>query len=113
MAKEQFNDFYARAARIERARDIGHGFEAVGTLGRSHYYRAQRRRLNYIGPAVVIFACFFGVKAAMHYDVGHDSYQERVERMTASNLLERMGGYMMQADPVTVWLSDRLNQYLG
>lgn len=113
MAKEQFDRFYARAAKLERARGLGYGFEAVGTLGRSHYVRPHRRRLNFIAPAVVIACCFFGVKATMHADLGHEGYDLRVERMIGSGGLEHIGGLMMQADPVTVWLSDRMGQYLG
>lgn len=114
MAQEQHDKFYARAARLERSRALGHGFEAVGTLGRSHYHRAQRRHFSFIGPVLVVATCFFAVKVAMHYDVGHDSYQDRVERMIAADAPgQKMGGFLMQADPVTVWLSDRIRQYLG
>ena len=37
----------------------------------------------------------------------------RVMAMQASDGFERLGGVLMQADPVTLWLSDQIRHYLN
>lgn len=112
MADQDLTEFYERVARIEKARAQGFGFEAEGTLGRSHYYRPTRRTPRIIGPLFVVIACFFAVKAAMHQEVGDALYRQRVDQMRASSGIERLGGIIMKADPVTLWLSRQLGALL-
>lgn len=103
--------FYGRIARIERARAKGYGFEAAGTLGRASYQvRPTHRRNPTFRIIVLVAVCAFGLKAAIHQTVGPDSYRQRVERLMTGEGFDRFGGWLMQADPVTVWLSDQIGQ---
>lgn len=108
MADQNLSEFYARVARVEKARAKGYGFEAEGTLGRSFYNRRRSRRPALFGPLMIVLACGIGLKAAMYYQVGEKAYQDRVHRLMESDGFERLGGYLMQADPVTRYLSDRI-----
>lgn len=101
MADPNLIDFYGRIARIERARSKGFGFEAAGALGRSHYYRAPKKRRSLLAPLVLVALSIVGVKGMILHSVGADSYNDRVASLMSSEGFDRLGGWMMQADPVS------------
>jgi len=107
-------DFYNRVGRLQKAHAAGYGFEAVGTLGRSHYSRrTQKRRTGLILPVLFVGMAVFGLKGTIHYHVGADTYETRVSSMSAGEGFDRLGAVLMQADPVTVWLSGQMQERLG
>ncbi len=114
MVETQYSEFYARAARLERARLMGMGFEAPGTLGRSHFqrHRPMWRPLRLIGPLLMVLICGVGLKAAIHARIGDDLYQQRVAALLDGRDFARLGGAFMQPDPLTLWLSPRVAPYL-
>lgn len=101
----QLQDFYARIARVEAAHARGLGFEAKGTLGRSHYHRPERRRFTILKPLLVTLLCVTTLKAAILREIGTETYTARVAELTAGAGVDRIGGYLMTADAATVWLS--------
>lgn len=105
MAGQNLAEFYARAARIEQARAAGYGFEAEGSLGRSHYRKPQRRRVRPLGPVLVLILCFIALKVALLGQVGPAAYQARLGTMQAQGGLAALGATLMQVDPVTRWAS--------
>ncbi|MBL4915842.1 hypothetical protein [Szabonella alba] len=107
-------DFYDRVGRLQKAHASGQGFEALGTLGRSHYSRKERkRRSGLILPLLFVALAVFGLKATIHYNVGDQTYQDRVVMMRQGEGFDRLGAALMQADPVTLWLSDRLRDQMS
>ena len=108
----QLQDFYSRIARVEAAHSRGWGFEAKGTLGRSHYNLPDRRRFNIIKPLLVTLLCVTTLKAVILREIGTETYAARVTELTASTGVDRIGGYLMTADAGTVWLSAQLDRYL-
>jgi hypothetical protein len=107
-------DFYGRVAKINRDHAKGYGFESVGTLGRSHYYRPQRKSpLRYILPVATIILCTVALKGAIHHSIGGEVYQARVDTLVASEGIDRLGGYLMVADPATLWVSGKLTESFG
>lgn len=112
MSDPNLGDFRSRIAKIEKDRAKGYGFEADGTLGRSHYYRPTRRRRALVGPLLVVLACAFGLKGVIHYKIGAESYDARVAQLMAGQSVERLGGVLLSADPVTLFIADRLHQLL-
>jgi hypothetical protein len=109
MADPNMVDFYKRASRLERDRARGRGFEAPGTLGRSYYYRPAPPRRSMLWPALFLIAAAFVIKAGIFYATGPGIYNERVANLQASTgSVERVGGWLMQADPVTIWLADKI-----
>ena len=108
----QLQDFYARIARVEAAHARGLGFEANGTLGRSHYHRPERRRFTLLKPLLVTLLCVTTLKAVILNEIGTETYTARVAELTAGAGVDRIGGYLMTADAATVWLSGRMEQYL-
>ena len=101
MADPNLIDFYGRIARIEKARSKGFGFEAVGTLGRSTSSRAPKKRRSLLAPALFIALSVIGMKGTILHSVGEASYNDRIAALMSSGGIDRLGGWMMQADPVT------------
>ncbi len=107
-------DFYGRVAKINRDHARGYRFESVGTLGRSFYSRSPRRSpLRFVMPLLTVALCAVGLKAAIHYSIGAEVYQARVDALMASQGFDRIGAYLMVADPATVWLSGKLTETFG
>lgn len=112
MTDPNLTDFYGRVARIERARAKGYGFEAPGTLGRSYYTRPAPRRRSFLGPVLFLLCCAFLLKGAMYNQVGASLYNDRVAALMGGEGIERVGGWLMQADVVTIFVSDKIGALL-
>ena len=108
MTDPNLTDFYGRVSRIQRARAKGYGFEAPGTLGRSYYYRPQAKRRSILGPVLFLLICAFLMKGAIYHNVGADSYKSRVAALMAGQGIDSVGGWLMQADPVTLYVADKI-----
>lgn len=109
MSDPNMVEFYKRAARLERDRARGYGFEAPGALGRSYYRRAAPRRRSLLWPALFLILVGFGLKGAILYATGAELYGERVAALRDSDgMVEQVGGWVMQADPVTEWVSRQI-----
>lgn len=113
MSDPSIADFNTRIARIRTARAKGHGFEAEGTLGRSFYTRSDprfRRRLRIPVLRPLVFALVFGtvLKALFLHHLGAPAYDARVAGLTAGSGIDRIGGWLMQADPVTSSLARQI-----
>ncbi len=113
MTDPNLTDFYGRVARIQRARVKGYGFESPGTLGRSYYHRPQAKRRSIVAPVLFLLICGFLMKGAIYHNVGASSYNGRVAALMTGHGIDRVGGWMMQADPVTLYVSDKIAQGLG
>lgn len=102
-------DFYGRIARIEKARAKGHGFEAPGTLGRSYCHRPPKKRRSLLTPVLFVALAVIGLKGMILHSVGEDSYNDRVAQLMSSEGLDRLGGWMMQVDPVTHLAAEQIS----
>ena len=112
MADPNMTDFYGRVARIQKARAKGYGFEASGTLGRSHYFKASYRRRSVLGPLVFLLLCGFLLKGVMYQQIGAETYYARVTALRAGAGVDRVGGWLMQTDPVTVFVAGKVDAVL-
>lgn len=105
-------EFQNRVTRIEKAREDGFGFEAVGTLGRSFYTRAARRgrRLRFPLFRLLLVGFVFGtiLKALLLSHLGTTPYQDRVAQMAAAGGLHQVGAWVLWADPVTLALARQI-----
>jgi hypothetical protein len=108
MSDQNLVDFYGRVARIERARAEGRGFEADGTLGRSHFLRPTHRRRPVLRVVIFALVCLFGLKGAILFTIGPESYGARLARLESGQQIDRLAAWLMQADPVTVWVAERI-----
>ncbi len=113
MTDPNITDFYTRVARLQKARAKGHGFEAAGALGRSFYHRPTSRRRLVLVPVVFLLVCGVLLKGIIHHAVGATVYQDRVATLTAGKGVEPVGGWLMQADPVTLLVSAQITRVLA
>jgi hypothetical protein len=111
MADLNLVDFYGRVARIEKDHARGYGFEAVGTLGRSgSSRRAAKSPFRFLKPVLMVFVCSVALKGAIHHQIGANTYDARVDNLLSGAGFDRLGGMLMQADPITVWFSGELKK---
>jgi hypothetical protein len=106
MSDPSIAEFNTRIARIQKARAKGHGFEAAGTLGRSFYTKGDpryRRRLSFpvLRPLIVTLVLCTALKALFLHQLGPDAYNARVAGLMSGEGIDRIGGWIMHADPVT------------
>lgn len=108
MADPNLVDFYSRVAHFEKARASGYGFDAAGTLGRSAFAKPARKRRSTLPMLLMVASCGLLLKGAIHHAVGASSYNDRVDALIAGEGFDRLGGWLMQADPATVYVSDKI-----
>jgi len=102
------NQFYSRVSRIEKAHAKGYGFEAAGTIGRKPPSRAGARLLKLAKPLVLGLALGVALKGTIHYYVGPQTYESRVSALAAGTGFDPVGAWLMQADPITLYVSSQL-----
>ncbi len=108
MADPNLKDFYRRVSRIQKAHAKGFGMEAAGTLGRSYYAKPKKSDRSILLPVLMVMMCGFGLKGAIHYNVGADIYQDRVSNLMQGEGFDRLGGWLMQPDPVTLFVAAQI-----
>lgn len=103
MVDLNMRDFHQRVGRIERTHKNGGGFEAAGTLGMSYYnnLRKPRRTTNWVTPMMLVLSTVVCIKAAVLSNVGTANYNERIALLQSGDAADRIGAYMLQADPLT------------
>lgn len=108
-------DFQGRIGRIDRVHDRGGGSEAPGTLGMTYYnaHRHRRRFPRWPLTIVVMLAILFLLKAMLHVTIGPSAYDYKVASLRNGTGLDRAGALLLQADPVTLLLADRIRWIKG
>jgi uncharacterized membrane protein YhaH (DUF805 family) len=108
-------NFQGRIGRIEKVHDRGGGSEAPGTLGMT-YYNARRRRRRFPRwplTILVMLAILFLLKAMLHVSIGSSAYDYKVAALRNGTGLDRTGALLLQADPVTLLIADRIRWIKG
>lgn len=108
MQDTNLTEFYSRVARFEKERSMGYGHEAPGTLGRKRFHARAKSRKSILLPLCLVLSSAFGLKGAILHSVGADAYQHRVERLNAGEGFDRLGGWLMQVDPVTAYVAEKI-----
>ena len=72
--------------------------------------RARRKRRSYIFPMVMVLCAGFGLKGMIYQSVGAVSYDQRVQALAVGEGFDRLGGWLMQADPVTVYVAGKITE---
>lgn len=110
MADPNLTDFYSNVSRLEKRHAQGYRFDAAGTLG--GYRRVKSHRRSFIKPLLLVLCSGIALKAMIYQNVGHDAYANRVSALQAGQGMDLLGGFLMQADPVTVFVADKISQGL-
>lgn len=102
MHDPNLRNFYNRVGRIAETHRRGGGFEAEGTLGMADFRSDVRvRRMGLLGPVALILGTVVLIKAAIFVSIGEAAYAERVARLSSGTSADRIGAYVLQADPLT------------
>ena len=112
MTDPNMRDFYSRVTRIERTHAKGYAFLAEGTLGRAPRPARRSRLVPVLRSAMFLVMGVICLKGVLNYQVGPDLYDQRVERLAAGDEVERIGATIMWADPASVWVADRLRDWM-
>lgn len=115
MVDRNLQNFYGRLGRIEDIHRAGGGFEADGTLGMAFYNARRRRgrRLGVLAPLALVAATILGLKAVVHATVGTELYEARVAELRDAGGVQAVGAYVLQADPATVAISEKIGSLLN
>ena len=107
MQDPNMDDFFSRLDRIERTHRSGGGFEAAGTLGMTYYnsLKHQKRRGSWIFPAAMVCLAVVAIKAGVLSNIGETAYADRIAALEAGGMADRVGAWVVQADPLTMKLS--------
>jgi hypothetical protein len=107
MFDPNMHDFQGRIARIQKTHAAGGGFEAEGTLGMYYYnsLKVQRRRGVWIFPTALVFATILFIKAGVLASIGADAYAGRIASLKGGGMVDVMGAWVLQADPLTIKLA--------
>ena len=114
MVDRNLRNFYGRLGRIERIHQAGGGFEANGALGMSYFRprRVARRRGGLVGPLMLVLMTIIVIKAMVHASIGAELYEERIAALRAGDSAERIGAYVLQADPLTLAIAGQFRKII-
>jgi hypothetical protein len=108
---EQHRQFGSRVKRIDRRhRKLADGFATNMTHDGLIIPVPRRRRLRVPFAGIAMLAVGLIVVKGMAYSLlGSSVYEARIASLAEGAQIERVGAWVMQADPLTVWVSDRVS----
>ncbi|MEZ5911485.1 MAG: hypothetical protein R3D84_03995 [Paracoccaceae bacterium] len=114
MADPNLEDFHGRLRRIEAIQRRGGGFEAAGTLGRSFFGKQHkvRARNGIWRPLLLVALSVVFLKGVIHNQIGADHYNLRVAELAQGSSVDRLGAFVMKADPATLWVSAKVRDLM-
>lgn len=109
MADKQMDQFGSRLKRIGQThRKLSNGY--VTTINHDGLIvavpRRRRLRVPFAGIALVAIG-LIAFKGIVYFQLGAPGYEARVAQLAAGSTVERAGAWIMQADPLTVWVSEQ------
>lgn len=73
----------------------------------------RRRQVRISGRAVFLFLlAFIGFKAFLVANLGLLTYEDRLGRLNAGTKIEQAGAFVMQADPLTMFVASKIGPVL-
>jgi hypothetical protein len=104
---DQFREFDDRLRKIDRQhRRLAHGYTA--TIGRDGLLvavpRRRRVRVPLLGLTLIALG-FIAFKGLAYNHLGASAYESRVAGLAQGTTTERIGAWVMQADPLTQWFA--------
>lgn len=107
-------NFSQRLKRIDRRHEkLARGYVTV--INSDGLMVAQPRRSNLRFPwkaAALVVLLLFTFKGLVLANLGAERYAESVISLENGTPVEQVGGWVMQADPLTVWIAGRLEPLL-
>lgn len=111
---DAFFDFDNRLRRINTSRiKLANGYvSVVGDDGLIVVKPRRRRNMLPLRALAFVIIGFMGFKVMILAALGEPVYQDRVETLRAGSTVERAGAWVMQADPISTSVADKVRSYL-
>ncbi|MBV1867979.1 MAG: hypothetical protein KUG69_08755 [Marinosulfonomonas sp.] len=114
MADIKQMQFGMRLKRIDQHhRSLAKGY--VTSINHDGLIIAKPHRRASRAPLRGIFLCLFTLimfKGFLFAQLGETAYGDRLASLDHGTILEKVGAYIMTADPATVWISERIQTYI-
>lgn len=108
MTDIQHGQFVQRLRRIgDTNRKMAHGHVAVMNV--DGLIVAQPMKVKSNSTVRSLFLCLiilWAFKIFLHASIGGAAYQERVSALQAGSMVQKLGAFVMVADPATVWIAN-------
>ncbi|MDX1822305.1 MAG: hypothetical protein ACU0A4_16785 [Paracoccaceae bacterium] len=107
---DAFQDFDKRLRRIHTKRvKLSNGYvSVVGGDGLIVVKPRRRRSILRLRPLIFVILGFLAFKVIILATLGQPVYEERIEALREGSTVEQAGAWVMQADPWTVMLAQKL-----
>jgi len=111
---EQSNNFYARLERLEQKHEaMSRGYTARVRSDGLIVVSPRRLQSRISGRSVVLFvASVLLFKGFLMAALGFGSYDFRVDQLRAGSGLEKAGAFVMQRDPVSQFIAEKIGPVL-
>lgn len=111
---DAFFEFDNRLRRINKSRvKLARGYvSVVGDDGLIVVKPKRRRASFHLRALAFVIVGFMGFKVLILAALGQPVYEDRVETLRQGSTVERAGAWVMQPDPVTVLLAQKIRAYL-
>ncbi len=107
-----FAERVQRLNKKDKAMPNGLG-TTVNCNGESVICKRKTRDFNPRRGLAIIMLVFFGMKGMFYEQLGPITYSGRISSLEQGVLIERWGAKLMQADPVTLWVSEQIGKLRG
>lgn len=114
MSASQYDEFDRRMRRITRRHtQLSRGYvTAVNDDGLVVAKPRRKGPRNTLRGIAVVFLVLMVFKGFLLAQLGGAEYAERLSALSDGSAFEKAGSVVMAADPVTVWLSERIGSVL-
>jgi hypothetical protein len=107
----QFDERLRLLSRKHRA--MSHGYVTQIQSDGLIIARPRRQSSRVSARAVLLFVlAFFGFKAFLVANLGPRTYDDRLARLNEGTIVEQAGAFVMQADPVTMYVAGQIGPIL-
>ena len=110
MADAKQIEFGKRLQRIDRShRQLDHGYVAAvgddGLIVAKPVSKSSNLPLRGLFLSLVVLLMF---KAFVYAQIGALAYEDRVGLLESGTFVEKIGAFVMKADPVTIWIAEQI-----
>ena len=114
MADAQLQSFGKRLNNINRRHEkLAQGYMTVVNADGLLVAHPRRQQLRFPWKGMALTAAlFFLFKGMLLVGLGEAEYNERALSLSTGTPVEQVGGWVMQSDPVTVWVAQQMATYI-
>lgn len=106
--------FDQRIKQIERKRDrLAKGSVKGMTSSGLIIERPRRYRPKFpLRAILILLIATFAIKGYFYASIGTNGYAARVAELAQGSTLDRAGAWVLQADPITIFVGDMITRYV-